>query len=70
MSWEYSENRLVQDSAGKVLCDTLDRNLVFAFYSKVLGQEGVLTALLSKIRNCQLAQDALLPILLTIESEK
>lgn len=70
MSWEYSENRLVQDSAGKVLRDTLDWNLVVAFYSKVLGQEGVLTALLSKIRNCQLAQDALLPKLLTIESEK
>lgn len=51
MSWEYSENRLVQDSAGKVLRDTSDWNFVFAFNSKVLGQEGVLTALLSKNRN-------------------
>ena len=64
MSWEYSENRLVQDSAGKVLRDTLDWNLVFAYYSKVLGLEGVLTALPSEIRNCQLAQDALLPVAL------
>ena len=42
MSWEYSENILVQNSAGKVLKDKLDWEVVFAYNTEVLGENGTL----------------------------
>ncbi len=42
MSWEYSENILVQNSAGKVLKDKLGWNVVFAYNTEVLGEDGTL----------------------------
>ncbi len=42
MSWEYSENILVQNSAGKVLKDKLDWEVVFAYNTEVLGDCGTL----------------------------
>lgn len=42
MSWEYSENILVQNSAGNLLQDTLGWNVVFAYNKEVLGQNGTL----------------------------
>ena len=42
MSWEYSENILVQNSAGKVLKDKLDWKVVFAYNTEVLGENGTL----------------------------
>lgn len=42
MSWEYSENKLVQDSAGRVLRDRLGWDLVYAYNSEVLGAHGTL----------------------------
>ena len=42
MSWEYSENILVQNSAGKVLKDKLGWNVVFAYNTEVLGEGGTL----------------------------
>ena len=42
MSWEYSENILVQNSAGKVLKDKLGWEVVFAYNTEVLGDSGTL----------------------------
>lgn len=42
MSWEYSENILVQNSAGKVLKDKLGWEIVFAYNTEVLGECGTL----------------------------
>ena len=42
MSWEYSENILVQNSAGKVLRDKLGWEVVFAYNTEVLGENGTL----------------------------
>lgn len=40
MSYEYSENILVQNSAGKILSDKLGWNVVFAYNEEVLGEGG------------------------------
>lgn len=42
MSWEYSENILVQNSAGKVLSDKLGWDVIFAYNKEVLGENGTL----------------------------
>ena len=42
MSWEYSENILVQNSAGKVLKEKLSWEVVFAYNTEVLGENGTL----------------------------
>ena len=42
MSWEYSENILVQNSAGKVLQDKLGWNVVYAYDTEKLGENGTL----------------------------
>ncbi len=42
MSWEYSENILVQNSGGKVLQDKLGWDVVFAYNTEVLGENGTL----------------------------
>lgn len=42
MSWEYSENILVQQSAGKVLKEKLGWEVVFAYDKEVLGAFGTL----------------------------
>ena len=42
MSWEYSENILVQNSAGKVLKEKLGWEVVFAYNTEVLGNGGTL----------------------------
>lgn len=42
MSWEYSENILVQNSAGKVLKERLGWEVVFAYNTEVLGENGTL----------------------------
>lgn len=42
MSWEYSENILVQNSAGNVLADKLGWEVVFAYNEEVLGENGTL----------------------------
>ena len=42
MSWEYSENILVQKSAGKVLQDKLGWEVVFAYNEEKLGEGGTL----------------------------
>ena len=42
MSWEYSENILVQNSAGKVLKDKLGWEVVVAYNTEVLGENGTL----------------------------
>ena len=42
MSWEYSENILVQKSAGKVLQDKLGWEVVFAYNEEKLGESGTL----------------------------
>ena len=42
MSWEYSENILVQNSAGKVLKEKLGWEVVFAYNTELLGENGTL----------------------------
>ena len=42
MSWEYSENILVQNSAGNVLQDKLGWDVVFAYDKENLGENGTL----------------------------
>ncbi len=42
MSWEYSENILVQNSAGNVLKDKLGWEVIFAYNTEVLGENGTL----------------------------
>lgn len=42
MSWEYSENVLVQNSAGDLLRDVLGWDVVFAYNKEVLGENGTL----------------------------
>ena len=42
MSWEYSENILVQNSAGNVLETRLGWDVVFAYNTEVLGESGTL----------------------------
>ena len=42
MSWEYSENILVQNSAGNVLQNKLGWEVVFAYNTEVLGENGTL----------------------------
>jgi type I restriction enzyme R subunit len=37
MSWEYSENILVQNSAGNLLQDELGWDVQFAYNKEVLG---------------------------------
>ena len=40
MSWEYSENILVQNSAGNLLQDELGWDVQFAYNKEVLGKNG------------------------------
>ena len=40
MSWEYSENILVQNSAGRVLSSKLGWEVVYAYDTEVLGEDG------------------------------
>ena len=40
MSYEYSENKLVQDSAGNLLHDELDWDVQYAYNKEVLGKDG------------------------------
>lgn len=40
MSWEYSENKLVQDSAGNLLQDSLEWEVRYAYNKEILGKEG------------------------------
>jgi len=42
MSWEYSENILVQNSAGNVLQNKLEWEVVFAYDKEQLGEDGTL----------------------------
>ena len=42
MSWEYSENTLVQESAGELLHDELGWDVVFASNQETLGENGTL----------------------------
>ena len=42
MKYEYSENILVQDSAGALLHDELGWDLVYAYNTEVLGENGTL----------------------------
>ena len=42
MSWEYSENIIVQNSAGNVLKDKLGWDVVYAYDTEVLGEDGTL----------------------------
>jgi len=42
MSWEYSENILVQNSAGNLLQDVLGWDVVFAYNKEILGDNGTL----------------------------
>ena len=42
MSWEYSENKLVQDSAGNMLRDSLEWEVRYAHNKEILGKEGTL----------------------------
>lgn len=42
MSWEYSENILVQNSAGNVLQNKLGWDVVFAYDKEELGEDGTL----------------------------
>lgn len=42
MSYEYSENILVQNSAGNVLRDKLGWEVVYAYNEEVLGENGIL----------------------------
>ena len=42
MSYEYSENILVQESSGKVLQGKLGWDVVFAYNTEVLGENGTL----------------------------
>ena len=42
MSWEYSENILVQNSAGNVLQNKLGWEVVFAYDKEQLGEDGTL----------------------------
>lgn len=42
MSYEYSENKLIQDSAGNVLRDRLGWEVVFAYNQEQLGEGGAL----------------------------
>lgn len=40
MSYDYSENILVQESAGNLLCDELGWDVQFAYNKEVLGKDG------------------------------
>lgn len=40
MSYDYSENILVQESAGSLLCDELGWEVAFAYNTEVLGEDG------------------------------
>lgn len=42
MSWDYSENILVQNSAGELLKNTLGWDVVFAYNKEILGEAGTL----------------------------
>lgn len=42
MSWEYSENILVQNSAGDLLYNTLGWDVVYAYNKEILGENGTL----------------------------
>lgn len=42
MSWEYSENVLVQNSAGNVLKNKLGWEVIFAYDTEKLGENGTL----------------------------
>lgn len=42
MSWEYSENKLVQDSAGNLLQNELQWDVKYAFNQEILGENGTL----------------------------
>jgi type I restriction enzyme R subunit len=42
MSWEYSENILVQNSAGDLLRDKLGWDVVYAYNKEILGESGTL----------------------------
>ncbi len=42
MSWEYSENTLVQKSAGELLHDELGWDVIFAYNQETLGENGTL----------------------------
>ena len=40
MSYDYSENILVQESAGNLLHDELDWDVKFAYNTEILGENG------------------------------
>ena len=42
MSYDYSENILVQEAAGNLLCDELGWDVVYAYNKEVLGENGTL----------------------------
>lgn len=42
MSWDYSENVLVQDSAAALLHDELGWEVVYAYNQETLGENGTL----------------------------
>src|SRR4051812_23227731 len=42
MSWEYSENILIQNSAGDLLKNVLGWDVVFAYNKETLGETGTL----------------------------
>ena len=42
MSYNYSENILVQESAGNLLQAELGWEVVYAYYTEVLGENGTL----------------------------
>ena len=42
MSYDYSENKLVQDSAGNLLQNELGWEVVFAYNQETLGENGTL----------------------------
>lgn len=42
MNWEYSENKLVQDSAGNLLQNELQWDVKYAFNQEILGENGTL----------------------------
>ncbi len=42
MSYDYSENILVQESSGHLLRDELDWNVIYAYNDEILGKDGTL----------------------------
>ncbi len=79
MSYDYSENILVQESAGNLLRDELGWDVQFAYNKEVLGKDGTFgrtsykEILLTKLKTqCEFllqAHDCLLPKLMSGEIE-